>query len=167
MSFQTSALLLSWVAILLLALVVSGLVRQVHGLTAGAGPAARGIGLPAGTPAPDFDLLAPPSPGPLVLLFAGTDCRTCAALLPSAVAMAGPGVTLRVLYPDAVPAGAPSAARGGAADLFRSYGVIATPFGVLVDATGRVRGCVPVGSVDALRRLLGTADELLGAPEGA
>ena len=35
MSFQTSALILSWIAILLLALVVSGLVRQVHALSNG------------------------------------------------------------------------------------------------------------------------------------
>lgn len=35
MDFVTSALLLSWVAIALLALVVSGLVRQVHQLSRG------------------------------------------------------------------------------------------------------------------------------------
>lgn len=189
MSFQASALLLSWVAILLLALVVSGLVRQVSALTAGsAGGPGRGIGPAAGTPAPDFRRLAPPSPGPLVLLFAGTDCRTCQALVAEAAGIveaitgagattadaagkaeaagsaAEAGVAVRVLYPAAVPATAPTwpagalvGVHGDAADLFGSYRVPATPFAVLVDRGGRVRRSVPLGSVDALRALLADA----------
>ncbi len=166
MSFQTSALLLSWVAILLLALVVSGLVRQVHALTTGAGGTApQRVGPVVGAPAPRFDVLAPARPGPLVLVFAGEGCRTCTTLLPDAAGRAGPGVTVRVLYPDAVPADAPgpsgaiASVRGGSAELFRVYQVVATPYAVLVGADGRVAEALPVGSPDALHGVLDRAAE--------
>jgi len=44
-SFETSALVVTWVALLLLAFVVAGLVRQVHALSSGAGarPARTGL----------------------------------------------------------------------------------------------------------------------------
>lgn len=163
MSFTVSALLLSWVAIALLALVVSGLVRQVHALTTGGADAvsARRIGPVAGAPAPRFDELAPTVPGPLVLLFAGEGCRTCAQLLPAAADTAGAGVTVRALYPAAVPPDAPppggalASVRGAAAELFQLYHVVATPYAVLVGADGRVVESRPLGSADALRGLLG------------
>jgi hypothetical protein len=50
MTFQTSALILSWVAILLLALVVSGLIRQVHALAAGPRRVGPRPGAPAAEP---------------------------------------------------------------------------------------------------------------------
>lgn len=159
MSFQTSALLVSWVAILLLALVVSGLVRQVHTLTRGAPMAARRVGLAAGTPAPRFEELVPAVAGPLVLMFAGAGCRICAELLPEAARRAGPGVTVRALYPAEVPADAPrpdgalASVHGSAAELFQLYQVVATPYAVLVGADGRVIESLPLGSVDALRDL--------------
>ncbi|HEY0636019.1 MAG TPA: hypothetical protein VGD67_00080, partial [Pseudonocardiaceae bacterium] len=68
MSFQTSALLLSWVAILLLALVVSGLVRQVHALTSGNAALGRRVGPAVGTAAPRWAELAPAAPVPTLLL---------------------------------------------------------------------------------------------------
>ncbi|MBM0256965.1 hypothetical protein [Micromonospora sp. 4G55] len=82
MSFQTSALILSWIAILLLALVVSGLVRQVHALSTGTVGRPGSVGLRPGSPAPRFRDLAPPSPATLVLLFLdpaarpATNCST-------------------------------------------------------------------------------------------
>jgi len=168
MSFQTSALLLSWVAILLLAFVVSGLVRQVHALTAGAASVARRVGPAVGAPAPRFEPLAPAVPGPLVLVFAGEGCRTCGSLLPRAAQHAGPGVTIRVCYPGAVPADAPeprgalAEVHGGEAELFQLYQIVATPYGVLVDAAGRVVEALPIGSADALHGLLDRADALAG-----
>lgn len=78
MTFQTSALLLSWVAILLLALVVAGLVRQVHALGQGASPR-PGPGPAPGTRAPAFERL-----GPGLLLFLDRDCGVCTDVLAAA-----------------------------------------------------------------------------------
>lgn len=176
MSFQTSALILSWVAILLLALVVSGLVRQVHALSTGlAGPTAppATVGLRPGAPAPGLDELGAAG-GPLLLLFLSADCRTCAGVLGEAVRHAGGEVALRVLYAGAIPAAAAGLlvpVHGEAAELFDRYDAIATPFAVVVDGAGRVQRSEPVGSPAALRALLERigaggqrADQLGGMP---
>ena len=152
MTFQTSALILSWAAILLLALVVSGLVRQVHALAAGP----RRVGPRPGAPAPGLAGLAPPD-RPLVLLFLSADCRTCTEALAEAAAT-GP---VLALYADTGPAGPPPAGpvtvHTGQAALFDRYDVVATPYAVVVDAADRVGAAGPVGSRAALRDLLASA----------
>ncbi|WP_030166812.1 hypothetical protein [Spirillospora albida] len=146
MSFQNSALLLSWAAILLLSLVVAGLVRQVAALTRGA-PAPSALGPAPGTPAPAFDRL-----GPGLLLFLDRDCGVCTDVLAAAESLDRP---VQVAF-----AGAPAVTSPGLtvhADerdgLFTAYDVPATPFAVLIDTGGRVRAAEPVGSPDALRAL--------------
>lgn len=166
MSFQTSALILSWIAILLLALVVSGLVRQVHALSTGTVGRPGSVGLRPGSPAPRFRDLAPPSPATLVLLFLDPGCATCDHLLDAAAAhIRRTDVVLRVLYRDTVPpraADLPMTVLGEQADLFDRYDAIATPFAVVIDATGRIRRSEPVGSGVALRHLLDEVDHLSG-----
>ncbi|MEV5572773.1 hypothetical protein AB0L06_22230 [Spirillospora sp. NPDC052269] len=148
MSFQTSALLLSWVAILLLALVVAGLIRQVHAL-AGTGrtaPARPATGPETGAAAPGFERL-----GPGLVLFLDRDCGVCDEVLslaepplravfagPAPVA-AAPGVTVLANEVDG---------------LFDDYRVPATPFAVVLTEDGRVGRAAPVGSPDSLRELL-------------
>jgi hypothetical protein len=165
MSFQTSALILSWVAILLLALVVSGLIRQVHALSAGGGQRPGSLGPPPGSPAPGIDLLAPDRRRPVVLLFLSENCRTCAEALDEA-GRAGPGgVPVRALYAGAGPAATgdqPVPIDSGQAELFERYDVIVTPFAVVVDRTGRVVSAEPVGSGAALRGVLDRAGALPG-----
>ncbi|MBM0256964.1 hypothetical protein [Micromonospora sp. 4G55] len=51
---------------------------------------------------------------------------------------------------------------GEQADLFDRYDAIATPFAVVIDATGRIRRSEPVGSGAALRHLLDEVDDLSG-----
>lgn len=147
MSFQNSALLLSWVAIALLALVVAGLVRQVHALGRGAPGPAHALGPAAGTPAPAFDRL-----GPGLLLFLDRDCGVCAAVLDAAGDLGGP---LHAIFsgpaPDSPPPG--PVLTGERDGLFAEYRVPATPFAVVVGADGRVRAAEPVGSPEALRDL--------------
>lgn len=165
MSFQTSALILSWVAILLLALVVSGLVRQVHALSSGLVPRRpEPVGLPPGAPAPGLDRLAPQRrPVPLVLLFLDRDCGTCAEVLAEAAGQVGRGgLEFRVLYRAGAPtsaAGGPLPVLDGQAELFDRYDAVATPFATVVDPAGRVRHAAPVGSPAALRRLLDELDD--------
>ncbi|MQY08141.1 hypothetical protein [Actinomadura macrotermitis] len=153
MSFQTSALLLSWVAILLLALVVAGLVRQVHALAQGA-PRQAELGPPPGSAAPAFDRL-----GPGLLLFLDRDCGVCGEVLDAAGDLGRP---LRAIFSGPAPTGLPpgvTVLAGEGEGLFTEYKVPATPFAVVVDEGGRIRASEPVGSTDALRGLL----ELEGA----
>ncbi|MDO3703064.1 hypothetical protein Q3W71_15445 [Micromonospora sp. C28SCA-DRY-2] len=170
MSFQTSALILSWIAILLLALVVSGLVRQVHALSNGAAGRPGSVGLRPGSAAPGFRDLAPPSPATLVLLFLDSGCATCHHLLDEVAERAAPtDVVLRVLYRHAAPAAAtdlPVTVHTEQAELFDRYDAIATPFAVVVDPTGRVRRSEPVGSRAALRHLLDQVDQPSGTESG-
>ncbi|NKZ04409.1 hypothetical protein [Actinomadura latina] len=148
MSFQNSALLLSWVAILLLALVVAGLVRQVHALGQGA-PRTAGLGLAPGTPAPAFDRL-----GPGLLLFLDRDCGVCTDVLAAAGALDRPLHAIFAGPPpeDGSPAGV-TVLTGEQDGLFADYRVPATPFAVLVGTDGRVRAAQPVGSPEALHEL--------------
>ncbi len=166
MSFQTSALILSWIAILLLALVVSGLVRQVHALSNGTAGRSGSVGLRPGSPAPRFRDLAPPSPATLVLLFLDDGCATCDQLLDEATEQAQRSDgTIRVLYRHTVPprvADLPLTVLGEQAELFDRYDAIATPFAVVVDPTGHIRRSEPVGSRAALRHLLDQSDDATG-----
>ncbi|TDD36982.1 hypothetical protein E1287_09645 [Actinomadura sp. KC06] len=146
MSFQSSALLLSWVAILLLALVVAGLVRQVHALGQGASRP-TGLGPAPGTPAPSFDRL-----GPGLLLFLDRDCGVCTDVLAAADDL-GPPFHAIFAGPPADAASGATVLSGERDGLFADYRVPATPFAVIVGADGRVRTAEPVGSPEALRTL--------------
>jgi hypothetical protein len=150
-TFQTSALLLSWAAILLLALVVSGLIRQVHALAAGP----RRVGPRPGAAAPGLAGTAPAA-RPLLLLFLSADCRTCTEALDEA-AGTGPVLALYAGAGPAAPPAGPVTVRTGQAALFDRYDVVATPYAVVVDRADRVAAAGPVGSRAALRDLLGTA----------
>lgn len=171
MSFQTSALILSWIAILLLALVVSGLVRQVHALSNGTVGRPGSVGLRPGSPAPRFRDLAPPSPATLVLLFLDDGCATCDQLLDQAAEQVQQtDAVLRVLYRHTVPpqvANLPMTVLGEQADLFDRYDAIATPFAVVIDVTGRIQRSEPVGSRVALRHLLDQLDNPSGSATGS
>ncbi|MFG2002984.1 hypothetical protein ACGFNU_27875 [Spirillospora sp. NPDC048911] len=157
MSFQTSALLLSWAAIVLLALVVAGLVRQVHALNQGPRAGESPLGLAPGTRAPGFDRL-----GPGLLLFLDVDCGVCAEVLDAAGTLGRP---VHAIFAHAAPAAPGVTVLANERDgLFDDYAVPATPFAVLVDARGRVRAAEPVGSTEALRELLGDTG-LLGDTE--
>jgi hypothetical protein len=172
MSFQATALILTWIAVLLLGLVVSGLVRQVHQLSSGVVRRAGQVGPAIGSPAIALDRLGLDRLGvdrlgvdrlgvdrsaPALLLFLSAGCRTCADVLDEAAALDGrTGASIRALYPGDVPATAPPIqAYGGQAELFERYDAVATPFAVLVGPDGRVAGSGPLGSRQALRTLLG------------
>ncbi|MEW2378646.1 hypothetical protein AB0883_21460 [Micromonospora sp. NPDC047812] len=172
MSFQTSALILSWIAILLLAFTVSGLVRQVHALSSGAVQRRpESVGLRPGAPAPEFARLAPAAPAvPLVLLFLEPDCGTCTEVLAEASEHVRPGLEFRVFYREDPPARAaelPITVLGGQAELFERYDALATPFATVVDRAGRVLRAEPLGSRAALHRLLDEVDSPPGDPAPA
>ncbi|MEV6105049.1 hypothetical protein AB0M28_10080 [Streptomyces sp. NPDC051940] len=162
MDFTTSALIASWAAILLLALVVSGLVRQVHQLSRTQPQRPGRVGLTPGADAPGLaGVLEPGRPG--VLLFLDADCRTCAYVLGEAGAWSArhgsDAAQVRALYAGAAPSGGDGAVSvlpvlPHRADLFEAYDAIATPFAVATDAEGRVVRSEPLGSATALLHLL-------------
>lgn len=94
MDFTTSALIASWAAIALLALVVSGLVRQVHQLSRAQPHLTGRAGIAPGAQAPGLDTTGPQdtarlggllTPGrPALLLFLDADCGTCVQVLSEA-----------------------------------------------------------------------------------
>lgn len=168
MDFTTSALLLSWVAIALLALVVSGLVRQVHQLSRGGVVRSAGrLGVAPGSAAPHADeLLA--ADRETLLLFLSAECRTCAEVLAAAGRLDGPHAVRAVYAGDAPPAteaGVP--VTENRPDLFTAYDAIATPFAVLVGTTGRVVRSEPLGSADALGDLVAAVPHPTSQPRSA
>jgi hypothetical protein len=176
MSFEMSALLVSWVAILLLALVVSGLVRQVNTLASGQVQVRSDeMGLRQGAPAPEFERLVPARTG-AVLLFLSEGCGSCEEVLEEALSLGAEatrrGVAVTALFPTSSPALPAAATRNGLAGvpvlegeatLFERYKIPATPFGVEVSPAGRVVRSEPVGSREALRQAL----ERAAAPDAA
>lgn len=163
MSFTASALVLTWVALLLLSLVVAGLVRQVHHLqrSRSASPDRQlprgriGAALPA---VADLDMTTT-----RVLLLLDADCDACATLLDTIGATLSPTVIrddIAVLYADRID---PQAQRlgprvvGGAGELFDEVGATVLPYGVALDTDGRVAAAGPVGAVSQLMPLLTTA----------
>lgn len=162
MSFQTSALIVTWAALLLLALVVSGLVRQVHQLSSGGARRTDRLGPRPGSPAAGLAGLGVQAPA--VLLFLSEDCHTCAGVLEEAgrIGFAGQVVGL---YGGAVPAVAGAsgvAVHGEQAELFERYDAVVTPFAVVVGHDGRIERSEPIGSPAALRALLNRLEDQVG-----
>lgn len=155
MSFETTALLVTWVAIVLLGLVVAGLIRQVHALRRG--PRTPEMGLDHGMPAPQFARLAPVTGRPTLLLFLSNDCGSCDDVLHEALGLAADHPVRAIFRTEATEVKAPPGMLifAGERELFDEYKVPATPFAVLADENGRVEAAVPVGSVRGLRDLLG------------
>ncbi|RZB16890.1 hypothetical protein StrepF001_23475 [Streptomyces sp. F001] len=179
MDFTTSALIASWAAIALLALVVSGLVRQVHQLSRAQPHRPGRAGIAPGAPAPGLDTARPDdtarldgllTPGrPALLLFLDADCGTCVQVLAEAGAWTtrqglgqdqGLGDPLApqvlALYTGPAPRTGDGTVpvRGDQADLFTAYDIPATPYAVAIDAEGRIARSEPLGSPTALLRLL-------------
>ena len=165
MSFQTSALVVTWAALLLLALVVSGLVRQVHALSREPRRAQR-LGPRPGSPAPGLGRLG--AQPPAVLLFLSEDCHTCAEVLAEAGRLVGDRTPVHALYAQAPPVSASPAVtptvtvHGGQADLFDGYDAVVTPFAVVVGRDGRVERSEAIGSAAALRTLLNRLEDQVG-----
>ncbi|GGK27903.1 hypothetical protein GCM10011583_69870 [Streptomyces camponoticapitis] len=169
MDFTTSAVIASWAAIALLALVVSGLIRQVHQLSRTQPHRPGRVGIAPGAPAPGLDaarvdaagldgLLTEGRAG--LLLFLDADCRTCAEVLAEAGAWTTrQGATAPAvlgLYAGARPQGdeGPVPVRDHRPELFTAYDIPATPYAVAIDPEGRIARSEPLGSSTALLRLL-------------
>jgi hypothetical protein len=167
MTFTASALVLSWVAILLLALGLAGLLRQVSLLTrqlesgtagsgAGAGPATRAAGARTTrelvgftAPADVVDRLRHDGCAPTVVAFVAPGCSSCSLTLGALAAdplLSGGQLGLTVVSTGSC-GPATAEARGvqrlsciaQGRDLMDRLAVPATPYLVVLDPAGTVR----------------------------
>lgn len=140
MSFTTAALLVSWLAIVVLALGLAGLLRQVQDLTRqvaslGSGVSTTslvGLALPAAGP---IGSLRPVGGGLVVVISPG--CTSCAEALD---VIAAHGLLDRTVAVSASTCEASGVQRcvPDAGDLIDRLGVPATPYLIAVDAAGEI-----------------------------
>lgn len=148
MTIEQTALILAWVAILLLAFAMSGLARQMVSLHAqGQQPAKRTSGIAVGSVAPVGHLAD--SDTPTVLFFAEEGCSTCEALWPllEQLARRQPDVAWIALYTTET--GHESSAvsvRTRSAEEFLAFRVHLTPYVVSIDGAGVIRFAEPVAT---------------------
>lgn len=160
MSLTATALLLSWVAIVLLAFALAGVLARVHRLeqrlgagALGAPPTdtASGTGPPVGSAAPAVAGVVIDDGVGAILLFADRECGSCLRVLPSAVdAGTAAGVPVHVFWSgpapvaDDAPPGVSHHPDAGAA--YVAYRVNASPWLIVVGPDGRITAAGGAGS---------------------
>lgn len=164
MTFESSALVGAWLAIALLGLALSGIMRQVSMLSRQSSPVRRpGIGPVMGSEVPAHSRLARiVQPGsPMLVVFADATCATCRQLFDAAERSAWTeplgDVPVVVVATDAAPPGAGDVATSVVVDdqaLLEEWRVVATPLAVVLDRTGRVAASAPVGTPGRLREVV-------------
>jgi hypothetical protein len=164
MSFTMSALLITWLAIALLAFAMSGLVRQVHALASSQQAVPFRTGPPIGAIVPDLNgtLRASHPTKPTMLLFSEATCSTCAELLPELARLARE-------HSEAIQFGVVFRERGTVVDdpivaafehqseLFERLGISAVPYAIVTSPSGVVQDAQLTGSVTLLRQLVNAA----------
>jgi hypothetical protein len=158
MSFDTTALILTWVAITLLGFALAGIVRQVRMLAMALRSPEAAIGPAIGYVAPEIGLNGDSSePRPRLMLFVDEDCQSCLQLLPEFAEQAGRTEAELI----AVFAGTANGLAAGSdvrvlehqRSTFERYRIPVTPFGVVIDSAGLVGASAPIGSSQDLRDL--------------
>lgn len=159
MSFETTAILLAWVVILILALALAGLMRQFHLWAEGQRPEPLAIGPAIGSTVPEVTDLDARSGRPTLLLFVNDTCRGCERLLPALpqVARDHGDVQLVAMFPKVANghrdlAGVHVIERQ--AHVFERERISVTPFGVALTPEARVLDRAPIGSTNSLARFI-------------
>lgn len=157
-TFVLAALAVSWLAVLLLALVAANLhvrlARLERAAPAAAGadgrrkPFAHLLGRRLG------EALGDAAPGVRLAVVLSSNCASCDRLLARLRETVG-DTPLALLWRDATPSPLPPLPAGATvvddgAAVCRDLGVRLTPFALAIDADGRVVRAAPVGNVDAL-----------------
>lgn len=148
MDFHNAALALSWLAILVLAMGMSGLLRQIEMIKARGVTPGSGVGLRPGNRAPSV----PETNGkPSLLVFAEGQCDSCSSLLPElqtlAVALEGDiDIVLLMRGPAAEIDLPPNVQVSFNPQAFRDFRVSLVPAAVGVSRDGIVISAEPVGN---------------------
>lgn len=175
MSFQASALLLAWVALAFLALALTGLIRQVRHLSERIAVAAEGgvdggqsiQAAAVGSTPQGVETLASRFDGSFAVVFASESCGSCEERLKelnaasSSTASSSNGrLPLIIVRRSEAPAVGESELLDfetiQAPNLFTSFQVTITPMAYMVDEKGEVTEAFPLGSRDAVDRLVAT-----------
>lgn len=158
MSIEVSAIVLAWIAIILLGFAMSGLLRQVRFLTHQAGKRVERFPLVGEHVAP---VDSRSWSAPTVLVFARGDCEVCERRLAEVDALAQSESEVRFV---AIFADYPNGFTGSRIDVVRNdeaafsrFKVPVVPFGVVVGSGGLVVDAGPLGSTEAVERLLARA----------
>ncbi len=161
MTVEYAAILLAWVAIVLLGFALAGVLRQLHELRSQLGPQLGATG-----PAPGQQLPAEAIGAAGLMLFASKSCGACAQVLPEVARIAAqrPRWVVEVCYRDEPGTGEMLGVRvrGGKRALFDALGITVTPFAVITDGR-QVVVAAPTGSPAALRALADRHEELIDA----
>jgi hypothetical protein len=159
MSFHSSAIVLAWLAILILAFAMAGLLQQVRRLSAGRSTQAT-MGLRSGMQAPPLRQDAQPLPEVnTVVLFLEPGCEVCERNLRRAEDLAEENegdLHVVAIFPASADGFRPRRVEfvEHGSEAFSRYQVPLTPFGVAVDRSGRVVQAMPLGSEEALEELV-------------
>jgi hypothetical protein len=168
-TFEQSALILAWAAILLLALALSGLMRQVDALTRTRtqhGGSHRAVGPATGMVAPQIPGLRGDSRS--LLLFVDRGCPSCDQALGALAATAGNGEVIRAaLYRGDPPPPAHDALLtvGHAEPIFSALGVTVTPTAVALDEQRQVIASAPAGTPALINQFLAYVSRAQEAPQ--
>ena len=166
MSFADSALMLAWIALVLLALGLSGVIRQIHSLTRDV----RHLSLGPRVSRSQKDQVLKeltgkiPSDGTAVLLFVERDCEICESRIrdfEQAAEEIRSETFFAVVYSNGTETVASDrvAVLGGQQQLFNMLGIRITPFGLVIGEGLHAIDGRPVGSAKAVRELILQAEE--------
>lgn len=154
MSFEQSAILLSWIAIGLLAFGMSGLLRQIAALRHGPDAGTFTSSL-VSQHAPEIEDLE--FSQDTVILFGDSNCPACRLIWPIArehtESRAQPRLVI-VTKPDVESPSVGDAEVFIDASAFESFRIPVTPFAVLVDRTGVIRAAEPMGAPELFASFL-------------
>ena len=157
-SVWIASYVLLWVAVVVLALAVVALLRQIgvlHARMAPLGVHFAGEGPPLGEPAPPAGPFPYDDVSLTLVAFTSPTCEICARLRPSIQALRRQYRDVRMVELEHDDATAPT---------FRSFNVSNTPYFVAVDRGGVVRGRGVANSLEQLEELI---EEALHPPERA
>ena len=158
MSVRDAALVLSWLAIAILAFALAGTMRQLRTMSTAVRGLLNGRALPAqkGTaPLPSISGWGRQD-APTLLVLAASDCTSCAELLPKLddISRSHAGrLDVAVAYKDHGQDLEHARVLRNQSDLFDLLNVPFTPYGLAVSAGGEVLEATPVGSSDRLMHL--------------
>ncbi len=142
MTFTTSALIMSWAAIILLGFALAGVLGRVHRLEAElAGPAPLATPVGRRLPLPDIEH------GPVLAVFVDRGCGSCEQAADGVADLVDRGLA-RVYWRDEEP------------EVFGIVDVPISPFAVVADADLKVVTAQPVGSAKRLAEAIAALDAL-------
>ncbi len=167
MSIETTALILAWAAILILAFAMAGLLRQIHFLRQGLHPERLRAGPKIGEPALSLGDVPISSGRPTALVFVDNKCQTCRRIMPELSGLAAQtkgDLQLMLLFREEADGSRDYgiSVLENQREAFARYRVPLTPFAVLVTRDGLIAAAEPLGSPEAVRIFAQRVGETLG-----